>query len=169
MSTVNNRYSIEPTQRAQSLDKSPNTVQLYVTCRSVKNANTTLKPPPPRSALTDEDWGTLLLQRRRFESDYALFNDSRKLYNRKAECNVSIVRPLGYSTSHARPYTDASRPFFVPYRLSWPPSAPPHVKGEREIQINGHLSNDNVWSGPVCIMAIWFGGRSSWHGNGWGM
>jgi len=24
MSTVNNRYSIEPTQRAQSLDKSPN-------------------------------------------------------------------------------------------------------------------------------------------------
>ena len=77
-----------------------------------------IKAAPPRSALTDEDWGTLLLQRRRFESDYALFNDSRKLYNRKAECNVSIVRPLGYSTSHARPYTDASRPFFVPYRLS---------------------------------------------------
>ena len=26
MSTVNNRYSIEPTQRAQSLDKSPNNI-----------------------------------------------------------------------------------------------------------------------------------------------
>lgn len=38
-----------------------------------------------------------------------------------------------------------------------------------EIKIDGHLYDDNEWPDPVCIMAIWFDSRLSWHGNGWGM